>query len=52
MGFRRLLLGTRSEARRIEIVAAHLAALIQRRHAEQAMRAKARNNGHSKEWKG
>ncbi len=50
--FRQLLLGTRSEARRIELVAAHLAELVRRRELEQAMQNKARSNGHSKHWKG
>lgn len=50
--FRQLLLGTRSEARRIELVAAHLAQLIRRRELEQAMRNKARSNGHGNQWKG
>jgi Lon protease-like protein len=50
--FRQLLLGTRSEARRIELVAAHLAQLIRRRQAEDAMRNAARTNGHGKHWKG
>jgi len=50
--FRQLLLGTRSEARRIELVAAHLAQLIRRRQAEDAMRNTARTNGHGKHWKG
>jgi Lon protease-like protein len=50
--FRQLLLGTRSEARRIELVAAHLAQLIRRREVERAMRNTARGNGHGKHWKG
>jgi Lon protease-like protein len=50
--FRQLLLGTRSEARRIELVAAHLAQLIRRREVERAMRNAARGNGHGKHWKG
>jgi Lon protease-like protein len=50
--FRQLLLGVRSEARRMELVAAHLAQLIRRRELEQAMRNTARTNGHSKHWKG
>jgi Lon protease-like protein len=49
--FRQLLLGVRSEARRMELVAAHLAQLIRRRELEQAMRNTARTNGHSKHWK-
>jgi len=50
--FRQLLLGTRSEARRIELVAAHLAQLLRRREVERAMRNTARTNGHGKHWKG
>jgi Lon protease-like protein len=50
--FRQLLLGTRSEARRIELVAGHLAQLIRRHRIEAAMRNKARSNGHGKHWKG
>jgi hypothetical protein len=50
--FRQLLLGMRSEARRMELVAAHLAELIRRRELEQAMRNTARTNGHGKHWKG
>jgi Lon protease-like protein len=50
--FRQLLLGTRSEARRIELVVAHLAQLIRRREVEIAMRNTARTNGHGKHWKG
>ena len=50
--FRQVLLGTRSEARRIELVAAHLAQLIRRRQVETAMRNTARSNGHGKHWKG
>ena len=50
--FRQSLLGMRSEARRIELVAAHLAQLVRRREVEQAMRNTARTNGHGKHWKG
>ena len=50
--FRQLLLGTRSEARRVELVATHLAQLIHRHELEQAMRTTARSNGHGKHWKG
>jgi Lon protease-like protein len=50
--FRQLLLGTRSEARRIELVAAHLAQRIRRQQVERAMRNTARSNGHGKHWKG
>jgi Lon protease-like protein len=50
--FRQVLLGTRSEARRVELVAAHLAQLIRRHAVEQAMRAVARTNGHGSHWKG
>jgi Lon protease-like protein len=50
--FRQLLLGIRSEARRIDLVSAHLAQLIRRRELEQAMRSTARSNGHGKHWKG
>lgn len=52
MEFRQLLLGTRSEARRMELVASHLAQLIRRRELEQAMRNTARTNGHGRHWKG
>jgi Lon protease-like protein len=50
--FRQMLLGTRSEARRIELVAAHLAQLVRRRRVEEAMRNTARSNGHGRHWKG
>lgn len=50
--FRQLLLGTRSEARRIELVVAHLAQLIRRREIERAMRNTARTNGRGRHWKG
>ena len=52
LDFRQMLLATRSEARRVEMVARHLAQLIQRHAREQAMRAQARTNGQSKHWKG
>lgn len=52
LDFRQMLLGTRSEARRVELVAAHLEQLIRRHAREQAMRAAARTNGHGKHWKG
>lgn len=50
--FRQMLLGIRSEARRIDLVSAHLAQLIRRHELEQAMRSTARTNGHGKHWKG
>ena len=50
--FRQLLLGVLSEARRIDLVSAHLAQLIRQRELEQAMRSTARSNGHGKHWKG
>ncbi len=52
LDFRQLLLGTRSEARRMELVATHLAQLIRRHARQQAMRTTARTNGHGKHWKG
>ncbi len=50
--FRQRLLGTRSEARRIELVAGHLARLIKRHSIQEAMRRAARANGHGKHLKG
>jgi Lon protease-like protein len=50
--FRQLLLGMRSESERIEIVAKHLAGLIQKHSIEDAMQRVARSNGHGKHWKG
>jgi Lon protease-like protein len=50
--FRQMLLGIRAEARRIDLVSAHLAQLIRRHELEQAMRNTARTNGHGKHWKG
>lgn len=51
LDFRQMLLGTRSETRRVELVARHLAQLIRRHARERAMRATARTNGHGKHWK-
>ncbi len=50
--FRQTLLGMRSEAQRIDLVAKHLARLIHRREVEKTMRSAARSNGHGKHWKG
>ncbi|MGO9239667.1 MAG: LON peptidase substrate-binding domain-containing protein [Bryobacteraceae bacterium] len=50
--FRQRLLGTRSEARRIELVAGHLARLIKQHSIQEAMRRTARANGHGKHLKG
>jgi len=52
LDFRQLLLGTRSEARRVEMLVTHLAGLIRRHELQQAMRRKARSNGHGQHWKG
>ena len=49
--FRQLLLGTLSEARRIELVANHLDQLLKQHGAQESMRATARSNGHGKHWK-
>jgi hypothetical protein len=50
--FRQMLLGSRSEARRIELVAGHLARLIKQHTIQEAMRRAARANGHGKHLKG
>jgi Lon protease-like protein len=50
--FRQLLLGTRSETRRMDMIARHLARLLHRHAVQQAMRATARTNGHGKHRKG
>jgi len=52
LDFRQMLLGTRSEARRMELVAAHLARLIQQHEIQEAMRQAARGNGHGRHLKG
>jgi Lon protease-like protein len=52
LDFRQLLLGTRSETRRIELLTRHLAGLLRRHALQQAMRETARGNGHGKHWKG
>jgi Lon protease-like protein len=49
--FRQVLLGTLSEAQRIEMVIAHLNDSLARRAREVEMRAKAATNGHSRHWK-
>jgi len=46
LDFRQILLSTKSEARRIELVASHLTKLIQRHSIQEAMRTAARSNGH------
>jgi Lon protease-like protein len=48
LDFRQVLLGTLSEARRIGLVAQHLAHLLRRHALEREMKAKARSNGHAK----
>jgi len=50
--FRQMLLGSRSEARRIELVAGHLARLIKQHTIQESMRRAARANGHGKHLKG
>ncbi|MGD0578856.1 MAG: LON peptidase substrate-binding domain-containing protein [Bryobacteraceae bacterium] len=50
--FRQMLLSTRSEARRIELVAGHLGRLIKQHSIQVAMRRAARANGHGKHLKG
>ena len=49
--FRQMLLSTRSEARRIDLVASHLTRLIKRHTIQEAMRQAARSNGHGKHLK-
>ncbi len=48
LDFRQTLLQMRSEADRIERVAAHLANLVERHHVKEAMSKAARQNGHGK----
>ena len=50
--FRQRLLSTRSEAKRMELVAGHLARLIKQHSIQEAMRRAARANGHGKHLKG
>jgi len=48
LNFRQMLLQMRSEADRMEQVAAHLASLVERHHTKESMSKVARQNGHGK----